>query len=357
MNSSPTRRGKLTSEQICDFIDQAIEATNVSTIIFAGGEPLLLREDLFTSLQHVKRRGLKSRLVTNSYWANSEQRALSITQKLFDHGLNELNLSIDDFHLPFISPLNVRRAFDAARQFDFDSIIIVHCTGPQTKFNDRELDDLLGVKLPRMYDDERELVPLDARLGRPYLAVSNTTVQNIGRANIALRPEEIPFTQNWETQVTNLGGCPYAVRSPAISPEGHLLSCCGFEVAGNEVLDIGDLKRETMEDLLNRADNDLPLNMIALEGPYRIRDLLKKHKPDLPFKKRYSSYCELCQDIVTKPELRQGLYSIMPLRVPHIVAMRKDLEDRARQEAKIDALYHAADLATEPLEANNELLT
>ena len=65
--------------------------------------------------------------------------AAKIVERLRQSGLNELNLSIDDFHLPFVKPTHVKLAFEAARRVDFDAVILVHCSGPNTVFNDVQL--------------------------------------------------------------------------------------------------------------------------------------------------------------------------------------------------------------------------
>src|SRR5262245_23001378 len=114
MNSSPTRRGKLTADDICGYVDEAARSTAIQMVIFAGGEPLLLGKDLLRALRHVRGKGMRSRLITNAYWANTEATARKITGELCDAGLDELNISIDDYHLPYIDASNVKRAFDAA---------------------------------------------------------------------------------------------------------------------------------------------------------------------------------------------------------------------------------------------------
>ena len=64
--------------------------------------------------------------------------------------------------------------------------------------------------------------------------------------------------------------------------------------------------------------------MIALEGPYAIMDRLKaQQNENLPFQSEYRTFCELCQDIVTKPELQRALVQLMPSRAPFILAYRE----------------------------------
>lgn len=335
MNSSPTRRGKLTADQICNYVDQAAESTAIRMVVFAGGEPLLLGKDLFRALKHVRDTGMRSRLITNAYWANTPETARAVTAALWESGLDELNISIDDFHLPYVDAENVKRAFDAALLLDFESIIVVHCSGPTTKFNDRELDELLGIKLPRMYDDNQNRIEYGERAGeRPFVAVSNSAIQFIGRGAVELRSDDLFYRDDLDV-IAREHGCPWAVRSPAISPSGHLLSCCGFEVAGNEVLDIGDLGEESLERLLTRA--------IALNGPFRLMDSLKVQQPDLPFRARYSSVCELCQHLVTDSTLKLAFLNALPGLAPEILARRASIARRIEEDLEFEELYHASD--------------
>jgi hypothetical protein len=168
-------------------------------------------------------------------------------------------------------------------------------------------------------------------------------LQYIGRAITTLTPADIWYTHNWDKRGREIGGCPWALRSPAISPSGHLLACCGFEVAGNEILDLGDLHKEGLETLLDRADNDLVLNMIAFDGPYRIMDFLNEVDPGLPFRDRYSTFCELCQHMVTDTTIRNSLLSNMGKRAGSIIAQREKLTKEAEEDQEFEEMYHASD--------------
>jgi hypothetical protein len=338
MNSSPHRQAKLSADQICRYVDEALDSTAIRLVIFAGGEPLLLGDDLYRSLEHVRACGLKSRVITNAYWAISPGTASLVLNKLYSSGLDELNISIDDFHLPFINPKRVKIAFDVARQLDFEAIILVHCSGPNTSFNDAELDALIGERLPRMFDEKREAIAFPRPLPRPFLAVSNATLQALGRGS-ELDVGESAAVEEWPEKARGIGGCPWAVRSPAISPSGHLVACCGFEVAGNPILDIGDLNSRPLADLLDQADNDLPLNVIALEGPYAIMDHLKVENPNLPFRPSYRSFCELCQDLVTVPELRDAFIRLLPSRAPAILARRQMLQTQTANRVAAEGAH------------------
>jgi hypothetical protein len=224
---------------------------------------------------------------------------------------------------------------------DFQSVIIVHATGPTTKFNEEQLDELLGERIPRLFDGDCERVLCDTPDQRPFVAVSNTVLQAVGRAGRSLTAVDISKDDRWERRSRNIGGCPWAVRSPAITPNGHLVSCCGFDVAGNEILDVGDVTTHSVAELLDKADQDLPLNWIALEGPYAIMDFLRNLRPDLPFRERYGSYCELCEHIVTDPIIRKCFDQGMVRRVFAVLDRRAGLRQAAEEAVAFDREYEA----------------
>ena len=124
------------------------------------------------------------------------------------------------------------------------------------------------------------------------------------------------------------GGCPHAARAPAISPRGHLLACCGFELEGNPILDYGDGSTTPVAELMDRADEDVITNLIALVGPPQIATLLRERWPDeVELRSVYRSHCEACHDLVHIPRNRQALY-----RHQHRFArLLRDMRDRLEQ--------------------------
>jgi hypothetical protein len=343
MSSEPRRTGQLTFDQIRRYVDEALEAAPLQLLIFAGGEPLLLGPHLYRSLEHAAERGLATRLVTNASWAVTPSRAQRVARRLFEAGLTELNISIDDYHLPYVSPMRVKHAFDAARCLPFLAVVLIHAVGPQTRFNGEDLDQLIGESLPRLYTEEGVRCPTEPGPDRPFLAVSNTTAQAVGRAATAMADGEFYIDTAWERRAREIGGCPWAVRSPAISPDGHLVSCCGFEATGNEILDIGDLAEAAVGALLDRADDSLALNAIATVGPYRIMDHLRVVEPDLPFAKAHSGICAVCQDLVSNPSIRDAFIQHLPDFVPAVLASRRTLRAQASPRERESDVERAPD--------------
>lgn len=85
-----------------DFITRMIDTVHsfgiVRLVVFTGGEPFLLGEDLYTAVEYAAKRGFLTRIVTNAYWATSLERAGEVLSRLKEAGLTEINCSCDDFH-------------------------------------------------------------------------------------------------------------------------------------------------------------------------------------------------------------------------------------------------------------------
>ncbi|MGH9469782.1 MAG: radical SAM protein [Terriglobia bacterium] len=96
----------------------ALRERGVTLISFTGGEPLLAPRQLSVLSEAAARAGMACSVVTACHWARSESSARSVVRRF--GALSGWQLSIDIFHLEFISPefvLNAARAvLDAGRQ-------------------------------------------------------------------------------------------------------------------------------------------------------------------------------------------------------------------------------------------------
>jgi MoaA/NifB/PqqE/SkfB family radical SAM enzyme len=300
--SSPERRGKLSVEQITRAVDDLYEQNGLQVVVFAGGEPTLLKEVLLDAIAHCDARGITTRVVTNASWATSDHAARKMVRKFREAGLSELNLSADDFHLPFISFDNIKRAWKAAKGQGFLNVAIANCAGPNSEitpdFIRRELNEP-DIEV-RFDGDGVQGRPMQHREDGSTYMLSNGLLQRIGRARETLKDEDLFFPAS---QAELDVGCQWAVRSAALAPSGHLVSCCGIEASGNEVLDFGDASAETATTLIKKANKDPLVRAISVVGPYRLLHLaysLDRGK-NIKIRERYASVCEACEDLVRQP--------------------------------------------------------
>jgi hypothetical protein len=338
MNSSPEREHRLTYAQIERALRQFFDHYNIKVVVFAGGEPTLLGKDLLDAIRFCKLNGVVSRIVTNAYWAHSYEAALAKCTELREAGLDEFNVSMDDYHEPYISFERVKNAYEAALTLDFTAVVIANCVGTKSSFTPEHLEQQFGmscVQMQRRFDVDGFSKYFERVEGGKLIVLSNANVQRLGRGLDLVDDEECSYDCDMAQvppEAEAFGGCPWAVRSSAVSARNHLVACCGFELHGNPVLDFGDLEQNAVQTLIDKADDDLITNMIGLLGPPKIMQLLKEICPDeVSFpRKIYHSYCETCQDLVGLEQNRRALYKHQGLFADVILRARAELDERFR---------------------------
>lgn len=327
MNSAPERLGeRLTFSQMKKAIDELHTRSPLRVVIFAGGEPLLLGEHLLDAIAHCDSLGIITRIVTNAYWATTPETAKRVLNRLREAGLAELNVSCDDYHLPFIPFERVENAWRASKGMGFWAVIIANCWGPGSTITPEFIMEHLGEKLPLRFDEDGYQTPLGGPTADgTYYGLSNSQVQLLGRGNEMIDPRVLVYRDDDEQRLA--GGCRWALRSAALSPHNHLLACCGTEAEHNPVLDFGSVDQRNASDIAEDADDMLLLNAVALLGPKFLKDFVRERAPQIEWRPRYSTVCEICEHVVKRGEvlavLREHLWEL----AAHVWAVRGSLEE------------------------------
>lgn len=111
----PRATGTFTLAGIREAVDQAADA-GVEWLYLEGGEPFLYYPLMLEALRRARGRGLRCGIVTNGYWAVSEDDAALWLQPLKDLGLEDLSISEDLFHADDPEHSPARHAFRAAER-------------------------------------------------------------------------------------------------------------------------------------------------------------------------------------------------------------------------------------------------
>lgn len=314
MCSSPQRRGKVSLSIITNTVEQLIlDENQPEVVIFAGGEPTLLRNDLFDAIAFCHENGLKTRIVTNASWATTIQKAEVMISTLRECGLSEVNYSLDDYHARDINYENVFNAWRASKNKGFDSVVIANCYGHRSMITSNFIQHHLGETIPVYWDEHG--VPQKSMLRAAdgtYYLISNARLQRVGRG-IALAEEDIIYPHKQSS--LNLK-CPWAVNCAALSAGSHLLACCGINAHGNEFLDFGDVRGKNASELLRQGEQRLVIKAIRKFGPWFLMKLVSDITTRPIFKTRYASVCEICEDVVSITESRQILKDYLPELYP-----------------------------------------
>lgn len=305
MNSSTTRSGQFDLQLFEQTVLQLKSLGTLRIVVFAGGEPTLTKNSLFEALRIARSHGLATRMVTNASWAIDETRTCTMLSKLRDAGLNELNISFDDYHLPYIPEKNVVNAWRHARKMDFSAVMIANACHEGSKVTPEYIETLLGEKLPRRFDDETGENLITAVKDRTqYYGVSNCSLMYIGRGQDLRKSMPRKSSSNNGSLFQH---CPNLLRSPAITPENHLVGCCGFEMKENPVLNFGSLAESKPGSLWSGALDDILVRAISQLGPGFLLRYAASLDPSIAIKDHYQGICEVCQDVTTDPKVMEIL--------------------------------------------------
>ena len=342
MNSSPERSDTLSWAQLERILSQALSELSLSVVIFAGGEPMLLGDTLYRAISMCRDRGVGTRIVTNAYWAANRDHALLKLRELKDAGLTELNISMDDYHTDYIKLECVRNAYEQALTMDFSAVVQANCFGPESELTPERIRRDFGSDDMKMRFGEDGISGFEhqKQQGKTLVVLSNAPVQRLARGCTELSESELPVVPSAEEldKLADLiGGCPWALKSAAISAKGHFVACCGFEVEDNPILDYGSLDDHSLDALMTKADNDLVSNMIAILGPIKIMRLLEKICPtEIDFPRGYRSFCEVCHDLVVLEKNRVALYRHMDKFVRIVLEARSMVQREYLDQGKRD---------------------
>lgn len=303
LNASPKRRGKLSASQIRTVVSQLTDFEAMKVVVFTGGEPTLLGRDLLDSIAEVDSAGYCSRIVTNAHWATSDNAALSMLTSLREAGLRELNLSVDDYHLPYIPIERVVRAFRLAQGLGFDAVVLACAIGPKSQLTADVIEALLPRKMQRAYAEDGAKTHWESDVDGTIYLLSNAKLQRIGKAASLLGEDDVQIASERELSAR----CRWISDSPAVSPNFHLLACCGVEASRKQHLDYGDLGSETMKALLARAEDDVLMNALSDVGPYRLLKFLQEIDAQESPNQRFATMCEACDYLFSQRRVVESM--------------------------------------------------
>lgn len=138
--SSPDARGTFTLKQIRTVLDEATKIGTIKWIYFEGGEPFLFYPLMLEGIKIARRMGFKVGVVTNAYYATSEEDAELWLTPLCESGISDLSISDDSFHYEEEKDNLPKRALAAAKRLGMpvNSICIEKFTVEADKEQNKE---------------------------------------------------------------------------------------------------------------------------------------------------------------------------------------------------------------------------
>lgn len=122
----PKSEGTFTLSQVKQVLDEAAKIGTVTTAYFEGGEPFLYYPLMVEGLRIARKKRFETGVVTNSYWATTQEDAELWLRPLVDMQLADLSVSDDAFHHGDVEVTPAQLALAAAKGLGMpsDSICI-----------------------------------------------------------------------------------------------------------------------------------------------------------------------------------------------------------------------------------------
>jgi MoaA/NifB/PqqE/SkfB family radical SAM enzyme len=277
VSCSPNYEDSLSLSTIKKAIDEAYKIPSIKLVVFTGGESSLFPDILEEGIKYVAEHGFITRLVSNAWWADSLSRAMDNIGRWKACGLEELNISYDDFHIPYLKKYgneqNIINACKAISEYGIRGLVGCVLT-PKAIITTDYLRDML----------KRENISGDIKFLEDFLFP-------LGRAR-SLPPE--CFVKADDGSITSR--CREAGNSIVILPSNDVTFCCGhlINTAAQRLITIGKLSKNTsLSDLVHKMQNNILFWWLHNKGPFLLLKELGK-SPEL-----YRN-CEACYYLGTK---------------------------------------------------------
>jgi len=114
--SSPKAKGTFTLDQMKKAFAELARIETIEWLIFEGGEPFLFYPLMYEGISVAHDMGFKIGIVTNTYWATSEEDAELWLKPLHDLGVSDISISDDAFHYEDKEASPAKHALNAARR-------------------------------------------------------------------------------------------------------------------------------------------------------------------------------------------------------------------------------------------------
>lgn len=270
-------------------IEWFADETKGKVVIFTGGECTYLGDDLLEAIAYACSRGLSTRIVTNAEWAISENLSREMVTALSDAGLEELNISYDDFHGEWIPFDNIKFAWDSSKYANFSTVVLASCRSAGSKITFRTLTRDLGVDL-ELSDSGNTLVPVTGTLPNRNTKYyfSKMNLYRLGRAHRLTQDTYIE-----QEYYDSYSVCPDCATDVVVSPNRTLSMCCGINHRQDSLLTL-----QSIDELVSKSIGpDTRLHeIIANLGPQYVLKFVEEEIGLFSQKPSYfTTPCEICE--------------------------------------------------------------
>ncbi len=314
----PLRKEKMTLTRAVNYVNQAAQVETVTSITLTGGEVFTCYDLLQSVIEAAGTQGLQVRLVSNGYWATTVKKARKKLVPLVNGGLTTINLSSDTFHEQFVAPERIKNAAEAALELGLN-VAIAHTS--------------LGISNQKNAETILHSLGLDTSLP---ITIFEGQINPGGRAATSFSLDQLGIVDGESEKGKRLQDvCSYVVREPVIAPNGDFSACCGTTIAASPSFKkefiVGNLNKNPLPELVEIMELDPLYVGLMVEGPWYFYQRLNKLSPKLFPRKKFTTVCDLCNQVVCRSAAQGILQDILIQDEPKLL-IKKMMLEAGRQE-------------------------
>lgn len=282
---NPEQGRSMTFEEMKTYVDMSLEAyhDSISKLSLTGGECMLLRKDVEKIFAYAKSKGLECVMVSNAFWATDYDKAYTTLKRLKNKGLTSASFSTGYDHNKYVPWMNVRNAAVAAARLGIDSEIRVES---QPWYDSTILKSL---------ETDAEVLELVSKkklalTTSPWMQYYNKEQKKTRNYKISLRESE------------KKAPCNFLFQCIIVNPYGEVYACCGIGVCHIPQMRLGNINKEPIKTIYERAFNDFLKIWLYCNGPQAILEFVKQ-KNGQKFNWHTQHHCDICRTIFTDKEI------------------------------------------------------
>ena len=273
--------GRLSLDVTKRVIDEAAQLPELAgdRVHLSGGESFLHYKEVLEIFRHSKSKGFRNiGATTNAYWALNDAAAYRKCMELAEAGATYFEVSIDFWHLPYVSLDRVRCLLRAMRRAGLRPTLRTLTS------RSHHLDELLS-----NFPDEDLL----------QVIIGNGRVQPVGRGAATIPNSEVYYGNGVQ-------GCCDLQLNLTVTPNGNVYPCC----AGADMTDslsCGNVHRHSLPDIVLNMRTDQVIREIIHGGTGQLIPIIQQLGFGDRLLPQYSGICHLCWDVFKDDELADAL--------------------------------------------------
>jgi MoaA/NifB/PqqE/SkfB family radical SAM enzyme len=285
VEAGPHRKEEILLSDATNWIQQTAlyRSGYIKVLSLTGGEPFYNIAHLEKLSTFGEKCGLLVSVVTNAFWASTQEKAIRIIKDL--PAIKMLAISTDVYHQKYVPFERVKNAVFAAKECGIPYNIAVTTENEDDEEyikilnNLKEITDVDTIKTAATLPTGRALKKLD------------TLIHQISK--------EPPIS-----------ACS-AGSSPIVLPNGRVIACCGplIRLRTSHPLLLGNLQENSLREILDNAELNPILHAIRIWGPKKLISIIKEaglnqYLPEIYIK---DSVCNACYSLMSNSKIVEFL--------------------------------------------------